>query len=81
MQGIFMQVLVIAILLVGFDFLMRVPGPRVHRIYRRGVSSVLRYIRRQIVGFSRWAWLNYRQFIIGVGVGILAALYFTGHFQ
>lgn len=77
---VFAFIVVISILLVGVDFMAKGAGPRVHGGYRRGLSRFERAIRERVVRFANWAWLGYHQFIIGVGVGIMLALYFLGRF-
>jgi len=70
--------IVIFVLLAGCDFMARAAGPRAHASYRRGLGRLERAIRGQVIRFARWAWAGYHQFIIGIVVGIVLALYFTG---
>lgn len=71
--------LIILVMLIGLDFLTRSIGPRAHRAYRAWLGRAEAFVRRQITDFLRWAWREYSQFIVGLAVGVLATLYFTGH--
>lgn len=89
-------VLVIGVMLVGFDFIVRAMGPRTHATWRRGLRRVgvslrrqvvrlVRWIWRQTFRFLRWAWRNYWRFIVGGAIGltlgiILSIRHFTGRF-
>lgn len=70
--------LVLLVIMFGVDCMTRAIGPRAHASYRRNVGRFFATIRRELVRFARWAWRNYRQFIVGFSVGIVSALYFTG---
>lgn len=78
---IFNFALIILIMVAGADFMARSSGHRTHASYRRIVGNVRRFCWQHITRFVRWAWHEYSQFIVGLAVGILLALYFTGHFQ
>ncbi len=78
-NAIFGFALVIGIMLVGGDLITR-STPPINRQYRRVLRGVYSFFRRHISRFVRWSWREYKQFIIGTAVGIIATLYFTGHF-
>ena len=80
MNTLFGFILIFVIMGLGLDIMFR-GNPTIHGAYRRTVSQILRYIRQRLARFVRWAWHNYRQFIVGFAVGVLTVLYFTGHFQ
>lgn len=72
--------LVIAAMLLGGDLITR-STPAVNRQYRRVLRAAYGGIRRHASRLTRWAWRQYKQFILGTAFGILATLYFTGHFR
>ena len=80
MNQLFVFSLVIGTMLVGTDVMLR-GTPAVQRQYRRVLRGTWNFIKRNVTRFVRWAWRNYRQGIIGFAIGLLVALYFTGHFQ
>ncbi len=71
--------LIIGFMLIGGDVLTR-STPIVNRQYRRVLRGVYIFLRRHVTRFVRFAWREYKQFIIGTAVGTIATLYFTGHF-
>ena len=73
-------VVTIGLVLLGFDIVTRTAGPAFHSRYRRVLRAVYNFFRRQISRFVRWSWRGYKQFIIGTAFGVIATLYFTGHF-
>lgn len=80
-QNIFQTIL----FLVGFILLMALGGelvtrgvPAVNRRYRAVLAWTWNGLRGRIRQLFRWAWREYKQFIVGVGVGVLLTLYFTG---
>jgi hypothetical protein len=72
--------LTIGIMLFGFDIVTRTAGPRFNAQYRRVLRATYNFLRRNVSRFVRWAWRGYKQFIIGTAFGVIATLYFTGHF-
>ena len=65
--------IVITIMLGGMDLILR-SNPFVHRQYRRTLNWAWTSVRTQGWRFLRWAWRNYRQGIIGFGIGVLLTL-------
>jgi len=78
MDAIFTFGFVIAVFIVVLGVALNTVSPRLAAAYRRGLANVARAARRQVTRFARWAWRNYHQFIVGVGVGIVLTLYFLG---
>ena len=74
-----MFALVIGIMLVGMDFITKAAG--FQAMYRRILNRTWRYIRGHVSRFLRFAWREYKQFIVGTAAGIIATLYCTGHFS
>lgn len=70
-------VILIFVMWIGFDMVVRICGPRVHRGYRQLTGLILRHIRRQISRFAGFLWGRYRQFIIGA-VSMFFFLLLTG---
>jgi hypothetical protein len=46
--------------------------------FKKWVGWVVNTICKQFLRALRWAWRNYRQAIIGFGVGVFVTLYATG---
>ena len=72
--------LTIAIMIFAGDLMTR-GNARVNRLYRRTIQRAWASISRRTRLFVGWAWRNYRQGIIGVGIGILITLFFLGRLQ
>ena len=72
--------LTIGVMLFGMDLVTKSAGPRFNAQYRRVLRAAYTFLRRHVTRFVRWAWREYKQFIIGTAVGVCATLYFTGHF-
>ncbi len=75
MNQLFIFATTMAVMLWIVDFALGcfgTPGAMLRGQYRR----LLRWCGRQFSRLARWAWRTYQQFLLGIGVGILVALYF-----
>ncbi len=80
MNTLFGFAILVGIMILGGDIALR-GNPRIQRHYRRILHGVWARVRRAVQRFVAWAWRNYRQGIVGFGIGILTALYYIDHFQ
>ena len=52
-----------------------------HGAFIRWTGRSVHFFLRQVGALAGWAWRHYRQFILGFGLGFIAALYIFGRFQ
>ncbi len=71
-----MFALTIGIMLGGMDIIFRYTP--FHGLYRRTLNRSWQFIKRHSIRFLRWSWREYKQFIIGTCIGVIATLYCMG---
>jgi hypothetical protein len=72
-EGIILLFVVLGIIVVGMDFVFKAFGLGLHAWYRGLLKRVYKKIVRKLRALVKWAWTNYKQFIIGFAVGLLVA--------
>jgi hypothetical protein len=77
MKEIFALLLVLWLSCFGFAMILQQHRPFWNWTVRM-VRAALRFFRNQLARFARWAWANYRQYILGLASGILLTLWLTG---